>query len=244
MNRALVTGFATLALCASGAACAQSGLSYLGGGLGLKPRGELPVPVGDPVSVRESALGWTPRRGPDYALYGGTRELPRLGLRATETYGGLTYTFGGAWGSSLEAGVVPESPFAPRRYTLSGQLHTALARGGGVSVGLKYRHYEQPAASPFGPEAPGMPGFAPAPSYQLQMSYQYSPAGAFGLAYGRDLETFTPLFEIAGNGPRQLTFTGQHWLSPSWALSYDLLAQDPANPWRLQGLRLGVRYRF
>jgi len=38
------------------------------------------------------------------------------------------------------------------------------------------------------------------------------------------------------------------WLTPSWALSYDLLSGDLAGPstLRLQGLglRFGVRYRF
>jgi hypothetical protein len=41
---------------------------------------------------------------------------------------------------------------------------------------------------------------------------------------------------------------GQHWLTPAWALSYDVLYNDPANmsTLRLQGLglRMGVRYRF
>ncbi|HXF67212.1 MAG TPA: hypothetical protein VNK67_11020 [Burkholderiales bacterium] len=245
MNRALVAALAALALAAPGAAWAQVGLSPQGGGLGLKLRGESPAPAVHAAFGADPAPAWRQVRGSaDYTLYvyGGTRELARPGLRATETYGGVVYPLGRAWGSSLEAGVVPESPLAPRRYALSGQLHAALA-GGGVSVGLKYRHYELAAASPFAAEI-GVPGFAPAPSYQLQLSYRYSAAATFGLAYGRDLETFTPLSEIAGNGPRQLTFTGQHWLSPSWALSYDLLAQDPASPWRVQGLRFGVRYRF
>ena len=43
---------------------------------------------------------------------------------------------------------------------------------------------------------------------------------------------------------RQFSFTGQHWLTPSWALSYDILSHDVASPLKLQGLRLGVRYRW
>jgi hypothetical protein len=85
-------------------------------------------------------------------------------------------------------------------------------------------------------------GFAP--GYQLQMSYQYSAAGTLGLALGRDVETFTPFIDPAIPGQRQFTLTGQHWLTPSWALSYDVLSTDVATPLRVQGLRLGVRYRF
>jgi hypothetical protein len=76
------------------------------------------------------------------------------------------------------------------------------------------------------------------------MSYLYGNSSAFGLALGREIETYTPYVDATG-AARQLTFMGQHWLTPSWALSYDVLTGDPANP-RLQdvGLRLGVRYRF
>jgi hypothetical protein len=76
------------------------------------------------------------------------------------------------------------------------------------------------------------------------MNYQHSIASSFGLALGREVETFTPFHDSASSGARQLSFTGQHWLTPSWALSYDLLSQDAASPLRLQGLRLGMRYRF
>ena len=47
-----------------------------------------------------------------------------------------------------------------------------------------------------------------APSYQVQMSYQYSAASAFGMALGRDVETFTPFVDPSMSGPRQLSFTG------------------------------------
>jgi hypothetical protein len=77
----------------------------------------------------------------------------------------------------------------------------------------------------------------------LQLHYQYNPTTTFGLVLGRELETFTAGFDSPGAGSRQFSFTGQHWLTPSWALSYDVLSNDPSS-FRLQGLRLGVRYRF
>jgi hypothetical protein len=62
------------------------------------------------------------------------------------------------------------------------------------------------------------------------------------------METYSPAFDPTAAYPRQLSFTGQHWLTSSWALSYDLLSGDLASPstLRLQslGLRFGVRYRF
>ncbi len=191
----------------------------------------------------------------EYTLYAGTRDAPRLGLRMPESYGGVVYSLPGGWGSSFEAGISQESLFAPRRYTLAGQLHTSLSQGRALSVGLKYGVYDTDAGLRYGAtgDTPVNNGYtlAPwyqsgaglAPSYQLQMSYQHSITSSFGLAVGRDVETFTPFHDPASSGPRQLAFTGQHWLTPSWALSYDLL-QDAASPLRVQGLRLGMRYRF
>jgi len=62
---------------------------------------------------------------------------------------------------------------------------------------------------------------------------------------GREVEKITPFLNLGASDQRQYMFTGQNWLTPSWALSYDLQPLDIANPLRLQGLlRLGVRYRF
>ena len=81
-------------------------------------------------------------------------------------------------------------------------------------------------------------------SYEVRLNYRYSGSSSFGLALGRDLETLTPGLDSAANGERQLMFTGQHWLTPSWGLTYDLLSDEPGMSMRVQGLRLGVRYRF
>lgn len=227
-------------------------------GLGLKPRGGAALMPADLAFGSEATQVWQARRSSDYTLYSGARETSRLGLRGAEAYGGIVYSLAGGWGSSLEAGYAPESPLSPRRYALTGQLHTALGEGRFLSLGLKYRMDDTDAGSRYGTtdtpflngysytlaplRQPGAAGYLP--SYQLQMSFQYSAATSFGLALGRDVETFTPVQDFAGSGPRQFTFTGQHWLTPSWALSYDILSQDAATPLRSLGLRLGVRYRF
>jgi hypothetical protein len=186
------------------------------------------------------------------------RELPRLGTSVSESYSGVEYSFSRKWGSSLEAGVMPESAGVPRRYSLAGQLRSALSDGRGVSVGLKYRHYEAGSAlrdrlyggEPLGSTgrhelAPSaVPGLYSGPSYEVRLRYQHSMSSSFGLALGRDLETLTPGLDAATSGERQLMFTGQHRLTPSWGLSYDLLSDEPGGSMRVQGLRLGVRYRF
>ncbi|MBI3044220.1 MAG: hypothetical protein HYY78_15475 [Betaproteobacteria bacterium] len=248
------TLFALMAI-VSGAAMAQAGLSEGRVGVGLKSQDTGISPPGQPFSGEALQL-WQERRFSDYALYGGTRETPRLGMHPAESYGGVVYSLPRGWGSSFEAGYVQESLLSPRRYALSGQVHTPLRDGKALSVGLRYRIYDTDSGSRFGASgdtpylngytlAPSrQPGAGYAPGYQLRMSYQYSAAGSVGLALGREAETTLPFFDPLGSGPRQLSFTGQHWLTPSWALSYDVLSQDAAAPLRSLGLRLGVRYKF
>jgi YaiO family outer membrane protein len=235
-------------------AMAATGISIERAGLGLKVPAATPSPAGSFGLQAELTDAWlSPVR--EDVVYGGVREGVRFGARTTESVSGIYHPLSEAWGISLEASVLPETSLVPRRYSLGGQLRTALAGGGGFSIGLKYRIYGtdsgyQPGQSAdasgisygYALVASRIPGVSFGPSYQLQLSYQYNAANTFGLAVGREVETFTPGFDVPGNG-RQFTFTGQHWLTPSWALSYDLLSADPG-ALRLQGLRLGMRYRF
>lgn len=247
--------FALLALLSlgSGIALAQTGLSYgRAAGVGLKPLEGTSVETyqSNPVLGSQAAVLWQSTKPFDYALYG-ARDEARLGLRATASYAGVVYALRGGWGSSLEAGV-QDSPLTPRRYAVAGRLHTLLSDGGTLSVGLKYQGADPQAVlrNGYSGEFHSGSSYTLAPSrqagngYSVHMSYQYSPAGSIGLALGREVETFTPLPDAFVSGPRQFSFTGQHWLTPSWALSYDVLSHDLASPLRLQGLRLGVRYRF
>ena len=254
---ALQAVFALGAFSVSIFSIAQTGLWDDRGGLGLRqPYGE--SSAASARSPENQSLRDQPSASQDYKLYSGVRELPRLGTSASESYGGVEYSISRKWGSSLEVGVAPETAAAPRRYSLAGRLQTTLSGGSGVSLGLKYRQYEPGSAfrggryvgDPAGPLrgdelTPGVaPGLYSGPSYEVRLRYRYSPSSTFGLALGRDLESSMPSLDPAYNGERQLMFTGQHWLTPSWGLSYDLLSDDPGGSLRVQGLRLGVRYRF
>jgi len=257
MRRAFQIVVGLGAISAGGLALAQAGLWGDRGGVGLRPSNRDSSALAAPSPLDSRHQGQV-SRSRDYELYSGVRELPRLGMSASESYSGVAYSFSRNWGSSLEAGMMPESAGAPRRYSLAGQLRTALSEGRGVSVGLKYRHYDEGSAVRGGlyhGKVPGstdglglasipVPGLYSGPSYEVRLRYQHSASSSFGLALGRDLETLTPGLDPASNGERQLMFTGQHWLTERWGLSYDLLSDEPGGSMRVQGLRLGVRYRF
>jgi len=232
---------------------AQAQLSPQRGGQGLRPQ---TAPGVDAPSGGEAKQSWQGRQPAEFTLFGGSRERARGGLGAAEAYGGVAYSFSRTWGSSLEAAFAPESPRVPRQYALAGEVRTALSDRRALSVGIKYRVYDTDPGMP-GDSAP-MNGFGLAPSrglgtsyapgYQLQFGYQHSAFTVFGLALGREMESYASALDPSAHYPLQLSFTGQHWLTPSWALSYDVLSGDLGglSPIRLQGLglRFGVRYRF
>ena len=248
----------SLALVAAGAAslcAAQSGLApQTSSGLGLRSDNRALAPSAEALFSGDGPSLWQPRVS-DFALYGGARDLPAFGLGPAEAYSGVAYALPRGWGSSsLEAAYTQESRFAPRRYAVAGQVRTELSTPGrAVSAGIKYRIYDtDTGARGLAPGESFVPnGYSLAasrdPGYQVQFSYHHSAASSFGLAVGRDVETYTSSYDPTST-VRQLTFMGQHWLTPAWALSYDVLYNDPSNmsTLRLQGLglRLGVRYRF
>jgi len=246
---------ALLAAGAAGVASAQAGLARERAGLGIKPGTPAPEPLVF-VFGGEAAAAWLGSRTSDYSLYAGAREQPRLGINETGVYGGIVQPLTGSLGSSLEAGYVQESLLGPRRYVFTGQLHTELRDGRALSLGLQYRVTDgdlsaravapgdMPSLNGYSLASSRLSGAGYSPGYQLRFGYQHSPASNFGLAFGREVEIYTPYPDSAGQ--RQLNFTGQHWLTPSWALSYDVLTYDPASPLRPQNLRLGLgmRYRF
>jgi hypothetical protein len=232
---------------------AQALLSSEHGGLGLRQ------PTGSGESAQsgsETRPAWLGRQPSEFTQFGGARELTRGGPGAMEAYGGVAYSISRSWASSLEAAYAPESTLVPRHYAFAGEVRTALSDHKALSVGIKYRVYDADLGMP-GDSAPvnGF-GLAPsrglgtgyAPGYQVQFGYQHSAFTLFGLALGQEMESYATAFDPATPYPRQLSFTGQHWLTPSWALSYDVLSGDLGgpSPMRLQGLglRFGVRYRF
>lgn len=82
--------------------------------------------------------------------------------------------------------------------------------------------------------------------HRLQLSYQYDDRNAFGLSYinGRDFDVPGSLRGMAYPEVQGWSLGGKHWLTPSTALTYDLVQQELGAPYRRQSFQLGVRRNF
>jgi YaiO family outer membrane protein len=143
------------------------------------------------------------------------------------------------------------------RYTLSNQVSRTLPGGWGLGLGVRQNEYSYittnllsfSAEHAWGNLRSGYTlyssradGSGLGSAHRFQVSYAYGERNNVGLAYtvGRDVDNpalimGTPLADV-----RDWSLSGRHWLSPNWALTYDVLSQEHAYLSRRQGLRLGV----
>lgn len=146
------------------------------------------------------------------------------------------------------------------RYT----LHTSLARklpgGWGIGLGMRQREYNFGGANLFALSAQRAFGsFRSAytlysnvaegshlgSAHRFEVSYLYGDRNTIGLSFttGRDVENFGPPATLLAGDVRDWSLSGRHWLSPNWALTYDVMSQEQPLA-RRQGLRLGVSRSF
>lgn len=143
------------------------------------------------------------------------------------------------------------------RYTLFTHAEQALPGGWGLGFGVRHREYNFATSSLVALSASGNWGSwrsgytlfsdsSGGSTRRMRVSYSYGERNTIGLAYttGRDIETPSVPLGLQLQDVRDWTLSGRHWLSPSWALTYDVLSQEQNGHYRRQGLRFGVRGSF
>jgi YaiO family outer membrane protein len=147
------------------------------------------------------------------------------------------------------------------RYTLSNQVSRALPGGWGLGLGVRQSEYSYittnllsfSAEHAWGNLRSGYTlytsradGSGLGSAHRFQVSYAYGERNSVGLAYtvGRDVENPALMLGMPLADVRDWSLSGRHWLSPNWALTYDVLSQEHAYLSRRQGLRLGVSRSF
>jgi YaiO family outer membrane protein len=142
-----------------------------------------------------------------------------------------------------------------------GELQKILPGGWGLGLGMRHNEYTSTASNVVSLLAErywgnfrgaytlysGSPeGASSAASHRLQLSYYYADRSSVGLSYsnGREVENLGSPRGVIATDVLNWTVNGQHWLTPSWALTYDLVYHEQGDFYRRQGLRLGVRRSF
>jgi YaiO family outer membrane protein len=147
------------------------------------------------------------------------------------------------------------------RYTLYSHVTHSLPGGIGVGLGVRHSEYNFSTASLLALSAERnwgsfrgaytlysnrTEGTSLGSAHRFEVNYLYGERNTIGLAYttGRDLDVTALQIGSAFSDVRDWTLSGRHWLSPNWALTYDVLTGDQGNLYRRQGLRLGVSRSF
>jgi YaiO family outer membrane protein len=147
------------------------------------------------------------------------------------------------------------------KYTLYNNVTRMLPGGWGLGIGLRQSEYHfgnvnllsLSAERYFGSfrgaytlYSSRAEGGALGSAQRVQMDYLYGERNTVGLSYtmGRDIEQLGLGAGMQLNDVRDLTLSGRHWLTPNWAVTYDLLSQEQSNLLKRQGLRLGVSRTF
>ncbi|MGZ8154006.1 MAG: YaiO family outer membrane beta-barrel protein [Burkholderiales bacterium] len=261
MRTALAVGFAAGALCLQAATVFAAEGSSL---RGLKPpRVSLDPGVSGGALVAGGAgfkLG-SLDLAPALSSYGGfTFESQRLASPSIEFRSALYQPPGQNISALADAYSNPFYEALPR-YTLSQQVSRSLGGGWGLGFGVRQNEYTYfttnllsfSAEHTWGNLRSGYTlyssradGSALGAAHRFQVSYAYGDRNSIGLAYttGRDIENPALTLGLPLADVRDWSLSGRHWLSPNWALTYDVLSQEHAYLNRRQGLRLGVSRSF
>lgn len=265
MRTALYAGLVAGAVCLhSYAAVAAEGSSLRG----LKPprsafeaENLVNVLTGSAPGLKRSTADSMPELAPRLAFYdAGMLETRRFTANDVAFKTALYQPLGQNIAPLAEAAASPLHELLPK-YTLFSQVHRALPSGWGLGFGVRHSEYTFATSSLLALSAERHWGsFRSAytlysnraegsdlgSAHRFQVSYFYGERNTIGVAYttGRDIEQSALALGSPFADVRDWTLSGRHWLSPNWALTYDLLSQEQGSLYRRQGLRLGVSRSF
>jgi YaiO family outer membrane protein len=193
-------------------------------------------------------------------LYGLLQETERFSLRDTQTTAGLYFPLGTSWTGLAEAGYSSQHQVLPRS-TVYAQLLRSFGAGWNAFAGLRHNEFTAEASDVFTLGAErywsawrgaytlyvGRPeGASSASSHRFDLDRYYGERSSIGLMFvtGRELESVGPPVGLISSDVRAVSLIGRHWISPAWALSYELGAHEQGDLYTRRGGRLGLRYRF
>jgi len=198
---------------------------------------------------------------PRQTLYGTVRETDRFDLRDFELAAGYAHPFGAKLTGVIEAGYSPDHNVLPENSAF-GQMFWAAGGGWTLNGGARYSNYTDSAARVLtaGVERyfghlraaytyyNGKPEDASsASSHRVALDYYYfDERSRVGLAisWGREVENVGPPTGIITSDVRSLSIVGRHWITPDWAIAWEIGTHEQGDLYRRTGGRLGLRRRF
>lgn len=257
---------ALLAGLVAGSVFLQGAGAFAGEGSSLRglkpPRDALDAMQGDRAEAGEG-LNWRaveimPPLAPRLSLYAGQLERSHFSSSTASISSGL-YRPLLPIRPLGDAGLSPLHDALPK-YTLYSQVNQTLPGGWGLGFGVRQSEFNfattnllafsaeryfgnfRGAFTLYANRADGSPAGS---AQRFQVNYFYGERNTVGLAYttGRDIDHLGLAAGLPVSDVRDLTLSGRHWLSPNWALTYDVLSQEQALN-RRQGLRFGVSRSF
>lgn len=185
----------------------------------------------------------------------------RFGIADTEIRGATRYSLDERWTSRFATGYSTPDQIHDRR-TVHGLLERNLPGGWGVGLGLRRNDFSDASSNALSMSAggqwgdlsgaytlfSGLPDGLSSESHRLQLSYRYAERGSVGFSFstGREMDYAGPMRGLSATEINNWSLGGQHRLTPSWALTYDMMRgnQGSLMPRQGQGLKLGLRHDF
>jgi YaiO family outer membrane protein len=197
---------------------------------------------------------------PRLFLSGGTFQSRRFTTADADFRFGLHQPVGQNIAALAESGVQTVHDVVPRQTSYS-QFTQTLPGGWGLGFGVRQTEYNFATANllSFSAErsfgnfrgaytlySSRAEGATLGSTHRFEVSYLYGERNTVGLSYttGRDIESVALPAGLSVSDVRDWSLSGRHWLSPNWALTYDVLSQEQGPLYRRQGLRLGVSRSF
>lgn len=197
---------------------------------------------------------------PRQTLYGGLRATERFGLDDTELWAGYYHPLSADWTSLVEASA-SDTHRVLAKYSVFGQLSRRLPYGWVLGAGVRHSEYTGSgvnllvldAERYWGSFRAGYTLYAGRPegaqtgvSHRLALNYYYGERSFVGLsvADGREVENVGPPVGVVVTDVFNVTLSGRHWITPAWALAWDLVSHEQGRLYRREGLRVGLRHRF
>lgn len=232
---------------------------------GLKPPRDTSSADASSGDSPANGLKWhdadtVPSLAPRLTLYGGTFQTLQFHQVDNTTVSSGVYRPIGASVSPLGAGSMNPLLDVFPKYSLYTRVSQSLPGGWGLGFGVRQSEYSFATTNLLSVSAERYfgsfrgaytlysnrsEGSTLGSARKVQVDYMYGERNTVGLAYttGRDMEMLGPAIGLPYTDVRDLVLSGRHWISPNWALTYDVLSQEQALVKR-QGLRLGVSRSF